>query len=97
MLIIRDTALNTSVRMGKIMSDLRILAVSTRGSLLEIAKQAAALGTGLQNAAPGDKTGTPNNSVQYLLAISAGLNKIALECEQFAAHDSHEPKPGPSM
>lgn len=65
-----------------IMSDLTILAGSVKTTLLEIAHHASALGTGLQNAAPGDKTGTPNNSVQYLLGISESLLKIAEECEK---------------
>lgn len=62
-----------------VMSDTAIIAASARTTLLEIAKQAGALGTGLQNAAPGDKGGSPNNSVQYLLTISEELIKIAEE------------------
>lgn len=58
------------------MSDAAILAASVKTSLLEVAKQANALGTGLQNAAPGDKVGTPNNSVNYLLAISEEINAL---------------------
>ncbi len=63
-----------------IMSDTVIIAASARTTLLEIAKQANALGTGLQNAAPGDRAGAPNNSVQYLFAIAESLIKIAEEC-----------------
>lgn len=62
-----------------IMSDLIILAASVKTTLLEIARNASALGVGLQNAAPG---GTPNNSVQYLLTISETLVKYAEECER---------------
>ena len=62
------------------MSDALIFAASIKMSLLEVAKQAEALGLGLQNAAPGEKAGTPNNSVSYLLAISENINKIAEEC-----------------
>lgn len=58
------------------MSDAAILAASVKTTLLEVAKQANALGTGLQNAAPGDKTGTPNNSVAYLLSITEEINAI---------------------
>ncbi|MBX3709863.1 MAG: hypothetical protein KIT56_04705 [Gammaproteobacteria bacterium] len=64
------------------MSDALILAASIKTELLEVAKQAGALGTGLQNAAPGDKAGAPNHSVSYLLGISEGLTKIAQECEE---------------
>lgn len=78
-MLVRDDYLNQS-GMVLIMSDTAIITSTARTTLLEIAKQAAALGTGLQNAAPGDKTGAPNNSVQYLLAISEALSKIAEEC-----------------
>ena len=64
------------------MSDAVILAASVKVGLLEIAKQAAALGVGLQNAAPGDKASAPNNSVSYLLNISEDLFKIADECSK---------------
>lgn len=63
------------------MSDLTILAATIKASLQEVAKQAAGLGTGLQNAAPGDKAGKPNNSVEYLLTISDTLEKFATQCE----------------
>lgn len=65
-----------------IMSDLTILAASVKTTLLEIARHASALGTGLQNAAPGERTGAPNNSVQYLITISETLTKYAEECER---------------
>lgn len=65
------------------MSDALILAASIKMTLLEIAKQAGALGTGLQNAAPGDKAGAPNNSVSYLLNISKDLTQLADECGKF--------------
>lgn len=64
-----------------IMSDLAILVASAKTTLLEIAKQAGSLGAGLQIAAPGDKLGMPNHSVQYLLEISEILSKKASECE----------------
>lgn len=57
------------------MSDTAIVASMVKSALAEIAKQANALGVGLQNAAPGDKAGAPNNSVQYLLDIAACLTK----------------------
>ena len=67
-----------------VMSDAVILAASIKSALLEIAKQAAALGNGLQNAAPGDRAATgPNNSVSYLLSTSENILKIAKECGSF--------------
>lgn len=57
-----------------VMSDTDILAATIKSTLSEIAKQASALGVGLQNAAPGDK---PNHSVQYLLSIADELSKLA--------------------
>lgn len=66
-----------------IMSDLTILAASTKAALLEIAKQASALGLGLQNAAP--SMPTPNNSVLYLLEIAEELEGIAKRCDNFSS------------
>lgn len=63
------------------MSDAAILAASAKTILLEVSKQAGALGAGLQNAAPGVKAGGPNNSVSYLLATSDALTKLADECD----------------
>lgn len=65
-----------------VMTDIAIVAASVKTTLLEIAKQASALGVGLQNAAPGDKTGTPNKSVQYLLEASDHMTEIAAKCEK---------------
>ncbi len=62
------------------MSEFKVIAVSMRDTLKDIAKQANALATGLQNAAPGDKAGTPNNSVQYLFSIAEVLEKIVEDC-----------------
>ncbi len=70
-----------TVRLGVIMSDVAIMAATIKSKLLEVAKQAAALGEGLQNAAPGDKAGSANPSVQYLLAISESLKTLANDCE----------------
>ena len=64
------------------MSDLAVLAATIKAALQEVAKQAAGLRTGLQNAAPGDKAGKPNNSVEYLLNISDALEKAAKQCEE---------------
>ncbi len=74
-----------------IMSDLAIIAVTTKSALLDISKQAAALAVGLQNAAPADKSGAPNNSVQYLFAVSASLASIAEALSVFEPSAGHEP------
>lgn len=64
---------------GYIMSDAVVLAASFKTSLLEIARQASALGNGLQNAAPGGPA-TPNSSVSYLLGAAENITRIAAEC-----------------
>ena len=79
MLINENKLLNTGPLF--VMSDLNLLAASTKTTLLEIAKQAGALGIGLQNAAPAEKSDSPNNSIQYLLAIAETLVIAANECE----------------
>lgn len=66
------------------MTDTTILAASIKVTLDEIAKQAQGLGTGLLNAAPGDKSGAPNNSIQYLLDIAESISKTAEDCEKIA-------------
>ena len=71
-----------------IMSDSDILAATVKSALREIAKQASALGVGLQNAAPGDKTDKPNNSVQYLLNIADELAKIADDFDADVINDA---------
>lgn len=65
-----------------IMSEISVQAASAKATLLEIANQAKKLADGLQNAAPGDKGGVPNNSIQYLLAISESLADSASQCEK---------------
>lgn len=67
---------------GFYMSEAAILAASVRAALTEVAKQAEALATGLQNAAPAEKTGVPNNSVLYLLNIAETINNIVIDCEK---------------
>lgn len=64
------------------MSELAIWAATIKTSLRDIGKQASALGTGLQNAAPGDKTGAPNNSVQYLTETSEQLEHVVEQIEK---------------
>ncbi len=77
----RDTWYHPGKGIVSIMSEFAVIAVSMKDALNDIAKQANALGAGLQNAAPGDRSGAPNNSVQYLFAIAEALEKIAEDCE----------------
>lgn len=74
------------VSRGCLVSDLAIIAASTKSTLLEVSKQANALGTGLQNAALGEKAGVPNPSVQYLLDISDELTLLAAKCDELISH-----------
>ena len=78
--MLREQAQVDSQGVVWIMSDIEIVASQVKMTLAEIAKQANVLGVGLQNAAPGDKLGAPNNSVQYLLDVSTKLNKKSEEC-----------------
>lgn len=71
-----------NVGIGGVMSELAIWAATIKTAIRDIGKQAAALGTGLQNAAPGDKTGTPNNSVQYLVDTSEQLEQVVEKIEK---------------
>lgn len=71
------------------MSDVAIIAALIKSTLLEISKQELALGTGLQNAAPGDKSGVPNKSVQYLLDGADCFAKLALQCNDFLSTTLH--------
>ena len=74
-------------RIIAIMSDLALITSMARAGLMEIAKQSHALGIGLQNAAPGDKTGKPNPSIEYLLEISKELNQYVQECSALMPPD----------
>lgn len=71
-----------------VMSDMAIMAALIQSTLLEIGKQQRALGEGLLVAAPGDKTGSPNKSVQYLLEGSEYLINLAKQCEEFSSSSS---------
>lgn len=64
------------------MSDISILAASAKVTLIEVSRQTAALATGLQNAAPGNKAGEPNDTILYLQNIAESLVKIAEECDK---------------
>ncbi|OGT58333.1 MAG: hypothetical protein A3F14_03445 [Gammaproteobacteria bacterium RIFCSPHIGHO2_12_FULL_43_28] len=63
------------------MSDVAVVAAFVKSTLIEISKQGHALGMGLQNVAP--VTGTPNNSVQYLLESANHLSVLAKSCDEF--------------
>lgn len=73
-----------------VMSDIAIIAASAKTAIVEIGKQAAALAMGLQNVAPGDKTGAPNNSILYLFEVSKNLAQVAEECEKFLGFSPDE-------
>lgn len=74
-----------------IMSEIAVQAAAVKIRLTEIAGQAAALATGLQNAAPGEKD-KPNPSIQYLSAIAEVLQALSEECEAIM-----HPGSGPSV
>ncbi|RDI41711.1 hypothetical protein [Aquicella lusitana] len=78
------------------MSDIAIIAALVKGTFLEIGKQQRALGEGLLNAAPGDRTGTPNNSVQYLIAGAEQLINMAKQCDEFIPAASQTSETGKS-
>ncbi len=65
-----------------IMTDTALIVANAASTLTEIAKQAETLGSGLLNAAPGEKGGKPNASVLYLLETSELLKKLADECSK---------------
>jgi hypothetical protein len=77
-------------RTAIVMGDTDILEATIKSTLREIAKQASALGIGLQNAAPGDKGDAPNNSVQYLLTIADELAKMAEESDSSQSESSQD-------
>lgn len=64
------------------MVDMGGLITSSANTLTDLSKQASVLGNSLQNAAPGNKAGLPNNSVQYLLDISESLAEISKQCDE---------------
>ena len=72
-------------RVTLVMSDIAIMAALIQSTLLEIGKQQRALGEGLLIAAPGNKTGSPNKSVQYLLEGAEYLMELAEQCDEFSS------------
>lgn len=71
-------------RVWVLMGDIAQQVVFTKQTLLELAKQVHTLGTGLTNAAPGDKAGLPNPSIQYLTAIADTLEAHAKLCDELS-------------
>lgn len=64
------------------MTDFAQLIITATHTFKELSNQANALGTGLLNAAPGSRTGVPNNSIQYLLDIATILDDLSKEGEK---------------
>lgn len=75
------------------MSDIAQQAAIMQQTLLDIAKQANDLGVGLQNAAPSDKAGAPNPSIEYLTAVSATLTALAAACDPLIQIGDSQPRP----
>lgn len=75
------------------MSDIAQQAASMQQTLLDIAKQANDLGIGLQNAAPSDKAGVPNPSIEYLTAVAATLTALAGACDPLIQVGESHPRP----
>jgi len=68
--------------MPYIMSDVVIAGTTIKAALSEIAKQTNGLAVGLQNAAPSANLTIPNDSIQYLFAISDCLVHAIEECDK---------------
>lgn len=67
------------------MSKIAVEADLVKTRLLEIAQQARALATGLQNAAPG-KSSAANPPIQYLELSRDYLTNLADQCAELADH-----------
>ena len=72
---LKESARGMLIKGINIMSNLALIGATVKAGLEEIAKQADALATGLQNAAPGDKKMVPNPSVQYLFDIADAIKQ----------------------
>lgn len=80
------------------MSDMTNITAVVNTTFTEISHQMRVLGEGLANAAPGNISGTPNQSVQYLLDGAEHLRKLAKQCDellQMFAHTTSLNKSGP--
>ena len=62
------------------MSNLVMIAASVKEELSYLAEQSERLAQGLQNVAP--DSGVPNNSIEYLQAISDTMKSAAENCEK---------------
>jgi hypothetical protein len=80
--MLREEVVFNQTRVVIVMSDIAIITSSVKATLSEIKEQAAKLGIGLSNAAPGSVTGTPNNSIQYLLKTADFLSASIENCEK---------------
>jgi hypothetical protein len=78
--------------MSYIMSDVAIAGAAIKAALSETAKQTNALAVGLQNAAPTAHLTTPNDSIQYLFAISDCLMNAVEECDKLLDAANEEQK-----
>lgn len=67
----------------QLMSNVPVVAKTVKSRLLEIAKEAQTLATGLQSVAPADlsQSSAANTTVQYLFEMSDQLQAYAKECD----------------
>ena len=83
-MLVNEVSANYLLPKGVIvMTDVVMITQSVQTILFEIAKQTQVLGTGLQNAAPGDKENLPP-SIQYLFEVSEYLKQQAAACEKLS-------------
>lgn len=75
------------------MSDIAQQAAIMQQTLQDIAKQANDLGVGLQNAAPSDKAGAPNPSIEYLTAVAGMLTELSEVCDPLIQVGDTPPRP----
>ena len=65
-----------------LMSNTPVVIQAARDRMVEVAKQAQALASGLQSVAPAElSASSPNTTVQYLFEISDQLQAYAKECD----------------
>ena len=86
---------SSQTRIVVIMSEIIVQAASVKMRLEEVAKQAAALAAGLQNAAPGEKD-APNTSIQYLAAMADALAELTEDCDELIHPGAVPPADSPS-
>lgn len=86
---------SSQTRIVVIMSEIIVQAASVKMRLEEVAKQAAALAAGLQNASPGEKD-APNASIQYLTAMADALAELTEDCDELIHPGAAPPSDSPS-